>query len=46
MYYTPEGGFKLFDSNARDLFGMPHPHGTHVLPELQTLSELLYYFQA
>ena len=46
MYYTPERRFKLFDCHARDLFGMPHPHGTRVLPELPTLNELIYYFQA
>ena len=46
MYYTPEGGFKLFDSNARDLFGMPHPQGTCVLLELDPLNELLNYFLA
>ena len=48
MSYSPEGRFKLFDSHHRDLFGMPHPQlqGTYVLLELETLKELINYFQA
>ena len=46
MYYTPERRFKLFDCHARDLFGMAHPLGTCVLLELETLNELVNYFQA
>ena len=47
MYYAPERRFKLFhDSHARDFFGMPHPHGTYALPELETSNELINYFEA
>ena len=46
MHHTLERRFKLFDSHARDFFGMQHPHGTRVLPELQTLNELINCFQA
>jgi len=46
MYYTPERRFKLFDCHAGDLFDIPQTHGTRVLPELQTLNELINYFQA
>ena len=48
MYYTPEGRFKLFDSNAGDLFGMPHPQGTCGTGDIRTsqlFSSLLYNFK-
>ena len=31
IYSIPNGRLKLFDSHARDSFGVPHPHGTFVL---------------
>ena len=45
IYCISDGKFKIFDSHARDLFGMPHPQGTCVLLEVNTLNELVNYFQ-
>jgi len=28
IYCIGDGGFKIFDSHARDLYGMSHPQGT------------------
>ena len=39
------GKFKIFDSHGRDSYGMPHPQGTCVLLEVNTLNELINYFQ-
>ena len=40
-----EGKFKIFDSHGRDLYGMPHPQGTYVVLEVNTLNELINYFK-
>ena len=45
LYCTADGKFKIFDSHARDSFGIPHPQGTCVLLEVNTLNELINYFQ-
>ena len=45
IYCTTDGKFKIFDSHARNAFGMPHPQGTCVLLEINTLNELINYFQ-
>ncbi|XP_044166861.1 uncharacterized protein LOC122950914 [Acropora millepora] len=45
IYCTANGKFKIFDSHARDSFGIPHPQGTCVLLEVNTLNELINYFQ-
>ena len=45
LYCTADGKFKIFDSHARDSFGIPHPQGTCVLLEANTLNELINYFQ-
>ncbi|XP_015764283.1 PREDICTED: uncharacterized protein LOC107343234 [Acropora digitifera] len=45
IYCTADGKFKIFDSHARDSFGIPHPQGTCVLLEVNTLNELVNYFQ-
>ena len=29
IYCLPNGGYKVFDSHSRDLFGMAHPSGTY-----------------
>ena len=45
IYVTTNGTFKIFDSHAKDSFGMSHPQGTCVLLEVQTLNKLIEYFQ-
>ena len=45
IYCTANGKFKIFDSHARDSFGVPHPQGMCVLLEVNTLNELINYFQ-
>ena len=45
VYLMPNGSLKLFDSHARDSFGMAHPHGTCVLLELTSLDYLTEYFK-
>ena len=45
MYCTPDGKFKMFDSHARDAFGMPHSQGTCVLLEAQSIHDVLCYLQ-
>ena len=39
------GLLKIFDSHARDSFGMPHPHGTCVLLEVDSITNLVVYFK-
>ena len=36
---------KVFDSHARDSFGMPHPHGTCVFLEFDSVRILIEYFK-
>ena len=36
---------KVFDSHARNSFGMPHPHGTCVLLEFDSVRNLIEYFK-
>ena len=38
-----DGKFKTFYSHVRDSYGMPHPQGTCVLLEVNTLNELINY---
>ena len=45
FYCNGDGKFKIFDSHGRDPYGMPHPQGTCVLLEVNTLNELIDYFQ-
>ena len=45
IYSIPNGSLKIFDSHARDSFGMPHPHGTCVLLELNSINSLIEYFR-
>ena len=40
-----DGKFKIFDSHGKDSYGMPHPQGPCVLLEVNTLNELINYFQ-
>lgn len=37
IYCNGNGQFKVFDSHARDMFGLPHPHGTCVLLDIDNL---------
>ena len=41
----PNGGYKVFDSHSRDLFGMVHPYGACNLIEIDSLINLVQYFQ-
>ena len=45
FYCNGDGKFKIFDSHGRDSYGMPHPQGTCVLLEVNTLNEVINYFQ-
>lgn len=46
IYRTLDGSFKVFDSHARDSFGMAHPHGTCALLHAQGMNKLVEYFQS
>ena len=45
IYTLPNGVLKIFDSHARDLFGMAHSHGTCVLLEVNSINNLVEYFK-
>ena len=45
IYTIPNGLLKIFDSHARDSFGMAHPHGTCVLLEVNSINNLIEYFK-
>ncbi|KXJ13769.1 ATP-dependent DNA helicase PIF1 [Exaiptasia diaphana] len=45
IYCKNNGGFKIFDSHARDVFGFPHPQGTCVLIDTNSYETLISYFQ-
>ncbi|RMX39560.1 hypothetical protein pdam_00006107 [Pocillopora damicornis] len=45
FYCNGDGKFKIFDSHGRDSYGLPHPQGTCVLLEVNTLNELINSFQ-
>ncbi len=47
IFTDSNGILKVFDSHARDSFGMPHPHGngTCVLLEFDSISDLTEYFK-
>lgn len=45
IYCLPNGGYKVFDSHSRDLFGMAYPYGTCTLFEIDSLGNLVQYFQ-
>ena len=46
IHHTLDGTFKVFDSHARDSFGMAHPQGTCVLLHVQEINKLVEYFQS
>ena len=45
IFSDTNGLLKVFDSHARDSFGMPHPQGTCVLLEFDSISNLTEYFK-
>ena len=45
IFKTSEGNFKMFDSNSRDSFGIPHPFGKCVQISVENIINLLIYFQ-
>ena len=45
IFTDSNGLLKVFDSHARDSFGMPHPYGKCVLLEFDTISNLTEYFK-
>ena len=45
IYSMPNGSLKIFDSHARDLFGMAHSHGTRVLLEVNSINNLVEYLK-
>lgn len=40
IYYTSDSVFKIFDSHAKNLIGLPDIQGTCVLLEVQTIVDL------
>ena len=40
IYCIGVGGYRIFDSHSRYVYGMAHPQGTRVLLEVPTLHEL------
>ena len=45
VYLMSNGSLKIFDSHARDSFGIAHPHGTCVLLEVNSVHNLAEYFK-
>ena len=45
IYSIEGGGYKVFDSHARDMYGNIHGKGTCVLLELPSMYKLVKYFQ-
>ena len=45
FYCNGDGKFKIFYSHGRDSYGMPHPQGTCVMLEVNTINELINCFQ-
>ena len=46
IFIDSNGLLKVFDSHARDSFGMPHPLGTCVLLEFNSITNLIEYFKS
>jgi hypothetical protein len=45
IFTDSSGILKVFDSRARDSFGMPHSHGTCVLLEFDSIRNLTEYLK-
>ena len=46
IYSIEAGGYKVFDSHARDMYGNSHSEGTCVLLEIKSMHKLVQYFQS
>ena len=48
IYCLPhdQGKYKVFDSHSKDLLGMTHPYGTCTLIEVDSLNDLVEYFNS
>ena len=46
IYSIEGGGYKVFDSHARDMYGNSHREGTCVLLEIPSMHKLVQYFQS
>ena len=46
IYSINDGGYKVFDSHARDMYGNSHSQGTSVSLEIPSMHKLLQYFQS
>ena len=46
IYSIEGGGYKVFDSHARDMYGNSHSEGTCVLLEIKSMHKLVQYFQS
>ena len=46
IYCIGGGGYKVFDSHARDMYGNSHSEGTCVLLEIPSMHKLVRYFQS
>ena len=46
IYSIEAGGYKVFDSHARDMYGNSHSQGTCVLLEIPSMQKLVQYFQS
>ena len=46
IYSIKGGGYEVFDSHARDMYGNSHSEGTCVLLEIPSLFKLVQYFQS
>ena len=46
IYSIKDGGYKVFDSHVRDMYGNSHSQGTSVSLEIPSMHKLLQYFQS
>ena len=45
IYSIEGGGYKVFDSHARDMYGNSHSEGTCVLLEIPSMHKLVQFFR-
>ena len=46
IYSIKDGGYKVFDSHARGMYGNSHSQGTSVSLEIPSMHKLLQYLSA
>ena len=46
IYSIEGGGYKVFDSHAKDMYGNSHSEGTCVLLEIPSILKLVQFFQS